>query len=307
MKIEEIPAPAPGTGQVLVRLEAIGVNPVDTYIRSGSYADLPLPYTPGFDAAGTIEAVGSGLQQRSAGDRVYCGGSVTGVYAEAAVCSSEQIYPLPSALSFKEGAAIGIPYATAYRALFQRARAIPGEVVLIHGASGGVGIAAVQLARHGGLRVIGTAGSEKGRKLVQEQGAHHVLDHHEADYLSAISRLTQERGVDVIIEMLANVNLAKDLTLLAKGGRVVIVGSRGKVEITPRDAMSRDATILGMTLFNAAPEELAAIHTALRHGFEKGSLRPIIGREFPLSQAAPAHQAVMEPGAYGKILLLPRA
>ena len=306
LKLEEVPEAWPGAGEVLVRIEAIGVNPVDTYIRSGSYADLQLPYTPGFDAAGTIEAVGPGGLPRAAGDRVYCGGSVSGTYAEAAICATEKLYPLPAALSFKEGAAISIPYATAYRALFQRARASAGEVVLIHGASGGVGIAAVQLARHGGLRVIGTAGSSRGRKLVEEQGAHHVLDHHEADYLSAIPRLTQGRGVDVIIEMLANVNLAKDLTVLAKGGRVVIVGSRGKVEITPRDAMSRDATILGMTLFNAGPEELAAIHGALRAGFEKRSLRPVIGREFPLNQAAEAHQAVMEPGAYGKILLLPK-
>jgi NADPH2:quinone reductase len=176
---------------------------------------------------------------------------------------------------------------------------------LIHGASGGVGIASVQIARAAGLTVIGTAGSDKGLALVREQGAHHVLDHRAPGYLDQIVALTEGRGVDVILEMLANVNLGKDLTVLAQGGRVVVIGSRGTVEINPREAMARDAAILGMTLFNTSEQDAASIHAALVAGLENGTLRPIVGRELPLAEAPQAHRAVMESGAYGKIVLIP--
>jgi NADPH2:quinone reductase len=232
-------------------------------------------------------------------------GSVTGTYAEQALCLEAQIHPLPPAATFAQGAALGVPYATAYRALFQIARSQPGESVLVRGASGGVGVAATQLARAAGLRVIGTAGTDEGKALVREQGAHHVLDHDPADLADQLSALTGGRGVDVIVEMLANRNLAQDLRLLARGGRVVVVGSRGPVEINPRDAMTRDAAILGVFLFNASPQELASIHAALRAALESGSARPVIGQEIPLADAQRAHEAVMQPGARGKIVLLP--
>jgi NADPH2:quinone reductase len=189
--------------------------------------------------------------------------------------------------------------------LFGRAQAKPGETVLVHGASGGVGIAAVQLARAHGLTVSGTGGTDEGRRLVTEQGAHHVFDHHAADYLDEVVKATGGSGVDVILEMLANVNLGRDLTILARGGRVVVIGSRGTVEINPRDAMGRDASILSMTLMNATPQELYGIHSALGAGLENGTLRPIVGQEMPLADAVRAHQAVMQPGAYGKIVLIP--
>ncbi|HUJ75482.1 MAG TPA: NADPH:quinone reductase, partial [bacterium] len=206
---------------------------------------------------------------------------------------------------FAQGAAVNVPYATAYRALFQRAQAQPGETVLVHGASGGVGVASVQMARAAGMFVIGTAGTEKGRRLVAEQGAHHALDHGVPGYLDQIMKITRGRGVDLVLEMLANVNLGKDLTLLAPRGRVVVIGSRGPVEINPRDTMRRDASILGFTLLNATRQELASIHAALVAGLESGTLRPIVGQEMPLAEAARAHQAVMEPGAYGKVVLIP--
>jgi NADPH2:quinone reductase len=306
MKLEEAPDPGPGADEVVVRVKAAGVNPVDSYIRAGTYAVKPsLPYTPGWDAAGVVEAVGSGASGFNKGDRVYLAGTLTGAYAELALCKAPMIHPLPEKLSFEQGAAVGIPYGTAYRALFGRGRAQAGETVLVHGASGGVGIASVQLARAAGLTVIGTAGSDAGRKLVAEQGAHHVLDHHAQDCLNQIRSLTGGRGVDLVVEMLANENLGKDLTVLARNGRVVIVGSRGNVEVNPREAMGRDASILGMTLMNASQDELASIHAALRAGFEIGALRPIVGQRIPLSEAPRAHQSVMEPGAYGKIVLMP--
>ncbi len=306
LRLEEVPTPRPGDGQVLVRMHAIGVNPVDTYIRSGSYPQKPaLPYTPGNDGAGVVDQIGKDVTRFKSGDRVYIARSISGTYAEFALCDESQVHPLPPNVSFAQGAAMGTPYATAYRGLFQRAQAKPGEAVLIHGASGGVGTATVQLARARGLRVFGTAGSDKGRKLAREQGAHEVFDHHAPDHFEQIMNATGGRGVDVIVELLANENLGKDLTILAKGGRVAIIGSRGRVEIDPRDAMQRDVDLRGMVMPNTPPAELASIHAALVAGLENGTLRPVIGKEFPLADAAQAHQAVMELGALGKIVLVP--
>nr|MBA3441283.1 NADPH:quinone reductase [Pyrinomonadaceae bacterium] len=237
------------------------------------------------------------------GDRVYVGAS--GAYAERVLCDEREVHTLPEHVTYAQGAAVGVPYATAYRALFQRARVVPGESVLVHGASGGVGTAAVQIARAAGMTVIGTGGTEQGRQLVLEQGAHHVLDHRAPDYLEQLRDLTGGRGVDVILEMLANVNLAKDLGVLAQGGRVVVIGNRGTIEINPRDAMSRDASILGMVLFNASTGEMASIHAALVAGLENRTLRPVVGQEMPLGDAPRAHHAVLEAGSYGKIVLLP--
>jgi NADPH2:quinone reductase len=305
MKLEEVPDLTAGPGQVVVSVKAVGVNPVDTYIRSGAYAAKPaLPYTPGMDAAGTVEAVGEGVESVEVGERVYVAGTL-GAYAEQALCDASQVHHLPERVSFAQGAGVNIPYATAFRALYNRAHGQPGETVLVHGASGGVGIAAVQMARAGGLTVIGTAGTEKGRKLVLEQGAHHVMDHRKEGYAEEIMALTKGRGVDVILEMLANVNLAKDLTLLALRGRVVVIGNRGSIEINPRATMQRDLSILGLTLLNATKEELVSIHAALVAGLESGTLNPVVGREMPLADAPLAHRAVMEPGAYGKIILIP--
>jgi NADPH2:quinone reductase len=306
LSLAEVPAPVPAAGQVLVRVHAVGVNPVETYIRSGAYAAKPaLPYTPGGDCAGTVEAVGAQVTAFKPGDRVYTAGTISGSYAEFALCQGAQVHPLPANISFAQGAAIGIPYATAYRGLMDRAEALPGEMVLIHGASGGVGLAALQIASQHGMHVFGTAGTKAGRELVLKQGANYVFDHGAPDYATTLMSETGGRGVDVILEMLANHNLAKDLTMLAARGRVVVIGSRGRVEIDPRDAMVRDADIRGMILANTPPAELARIHAALFAGLESGAYRPVIARELPLSAAAAAHQAVMQPGAAGKIVLLP--
>ncbi len=306
MKIEEASDPQAGSGEVVVQVKAIGVNPVDTYLRSGKQGYTPkCPYTPGIDAAGIVESVGEDVSTAGVGDRVYCAGTLSGAYAEKAVCSASQVHLLPTSVSFSQGAAIGIPYGTAYRALFQRAQAIAGETVLVHGASGGVGIAAVQLARAAGLQVIGTAGSEQTRQLVREQGAHYMLDHHLPEHFEQILELTKRQGVNVILEMLANVNLGNDLPILARDGRVVVIGSRGDVQINPRNLMKRDANIMGMRLFNASPLERSSIYAALTAGLNNGTLRPVIGRELTLSAAAQAHHLVIEASAYGKIILIP--
>lgn len=306
MKIEKVEELKPGPGQVLVKVMAAGVNPVDAYIRSGTYKIKPaLPYTPGFDAAGIVEAAGEGARRFKAGDRVYTAFAQTGSYAEKALVNEANLYPLPANLSFGEGASLGIPYATAYRAIWQKACARPGDTLLIHGASGGVGIAAVQIARAAGMKVIGTAGTEKGLKLVKEQGADFVFNHKEAGYLEKIREASGGNGPGIILEMLANVNLQKDLELLAKGGRVVVIGCRGEIEINPRLMMGNETSIIGMTLFNASKEDLDAVHAGLRGAGTAGILKPVIGTELPLEGVVKAHHQLLEDSAYGKIILKP--
>ena len=310
MKMEEVAARPAGPGQAVVTVKAAGVNPVDTYIRSGKYATLPpLPFTPGADGAGVVESVGPDVTGIAPGDRVYFSGTVDGRayggYAEAAVCKIDQVHLLPANLSYGEGAGIGIPYVTAWRALFDKGRALPGETVLIHGASGAVGTAAVQIARAGGLRVFGTAGSERGRQLARDQGVHEVFDHAADKYERQIVESSGGRGVDLVIEMLANVNLVRDLDLLAKRGRIVIVGNRGSLELNPRAIMSKDATIIGFTNWNAAPAELFTAHAALLAGIEHSGYKPPIAKELSLADAPRAHDDVMKPGAHGKIVLVP--
>ena len=305
LKLVDIPVPEPGPGQVRVCVKAAGVNPVDTYWRSGANPTLSLPLTPGLDGAGLVESLGPSVTEFAVGDLVYFGGWLTGAYAEKAVLRVSQLHALPAGVTFQQGAALHVPYATAHRALFHRAGARAGDVILIHGASGGVGLAATQFASAAGMTVIGTAGTERGRQLVEAQGARYVLDHTEPHYLNRIPELTGGRGVDVVLEMLANVNLAKDLPLLSRGGRVIVIGSRGKIEITPRDVMMREADIRGLSLFNVADDDLRSIHAAIASGLHCGVLKPIIRDELPLSEAARTHTKVLEPGAVGKILLIP--
>jgi NADPH2:quinone reductase len=310
MNLEEnAPEPTVGAGDVLIRVRAAGINPVDAYIHTGTHARKPtLPYTPGFDGAGEVERVGADVKGFAPGDRVYIGGpgylpGGCGTYAEKATCPPAHVHKLPARTSFQQGAALGVPYATAYRSLFQRAAARPGETVLVHGATGGVGIACVELAHARGLRVIGTGGTDAGLASASEHGADVVVNHHNAGYTDEIMKATNGRGVNVIVEMAAHVNLDRDLTLLAKHGRVVVVGNRGRVEIDARQAMGRDAAVLGMMLFNTSDSDLAEIHAAITAGLADGTLNPVVGRELPLADAARAHEAVMEPGAHGKIVL----
>src|SRR4051812_34591948 len=162
MSIEEVDEPRAGSHQLVLAVKAAGINPIDTYVRSGSYARKKptLPYTPGFDAAGIVETVGPDVHRFKAGDRVFIRGNVTGAYAEKTLCDEDNVYPLPDHLSFEQGAAVWVPYATAHQSIVHVARARAGETLLIHGASGGVGSACIQTARALGLRVVGTAGSE---------------------------------------------------------------------------------------------------------------------------------------------------
>jgi len=305
LKLDEIPTPKPAAGQVLVRVHAAGVNPYDTYMRAGTYPVKPsLPYTPGSDAAGVIESVGEGVKKVKSGDRVYTAKTITGAYAEYALALESQVHPLPANLSFAQGSGIYVPYGTAYFALHNSAEARASETVLIHGASGGVGCAAIQLARSMGLTVLGTAGTAKGLDLVRKEGAHQAFNHTNAGYTDEIMKATGGRGVDVVLEMLANVNLSADMKLLATNGRVIVIGNRGEITINARDIMVRRGSIRAFTLWVVTDSEAADIFAGLNAGFENGTLRPVVGKELPLKDAAQAHVDILTPGAHGKIALI---
>lgn len=306
MNLEQIEDLTPGKKQLKIEVKAIGVNPVDTYIRAGIYPIKPdFPYTPGKDASGIITEIGSEVKHKKVGDRVYICGCASGSYAQSLICEEDQAYSLPENVNFSAGAALGVPYSTASFALNFRALALPGETLLIHGASGAVGIAAIQIAKANGIRVIGTAGTEQGLKLIKDQGVIAALNHNSENYLDPIEDLTCGLGVDVILEMLANVNLDKDLKLLAKYGRVVVIGNRGRIEIDPRDTMGKNASILGMSLFSASVKELNQIHAAIKAGLIDGRYKPIIHSEMPLADASKAHDLVLLNGINGKIILIP--
>ena len=305
LQITECKLRAPGEGEVLIQVKAVGVNPVETYIRAGTYPRLPaLPFTPGGNVAGTVEVCGPGVTTSKVGDRVYSAATITGAYAEKSICNAVDVFSLPDNLSFAQGTALGVPAATAWRGLFTRGEGKKGDRVLIHGASGSVGQAAVQLALGAGLEVYGTAGSGKGCTLVGKLGAK-AFNHNMADYDGEMRKATSGEGFDLILEMLANKNLEMDLDLLAPGGRVVIIGSRGRIEIDPRATMGKETDIRGLALFNATGKELKETHEALAQAMKKGILSPAISQEFSLEDAPAAHELVVKDGNGGKIVLVP--
>ncbi|PVD22252.1 hypothetical protein C0Q70_18060 [Pomacea canaliculata] len=305
LKLENVPIPIPKDTEVLIKVKASGVNPVDTYIRNGTYARKPnLPYIPGSDAAGIVEAVGEKVTKFKKGDRAYSVRSVSGAYSEYAVSDALFTGHLGDKLTFSQGAAVGVPYYTAYRSLVHTAKVKPAETVLIHGASGAVGLASVQIAKAMGLRVLGTAGTPEGLQLVKDNGAVEAFNHREEGYTEKILEATEGQGPDVILEMLSNVNLQRDLEIIKQKGRVVVIGCRGTIEINPRLTMAKESQILGMMLPGATEPEWQEMHAYVEAGMEIGWLQPHVGKEYPLEQAAQAQiDVINNSGTLGKLVL----
>lgn len=309
LRLEEIDDPIAGVGEVVIDVRAAGVNPADTYMRNGTYAIVPdLPYIPGGDAAGTVSAIGPGVDSFAVGDRVFVGTAMsmdlTGCYAEKVKRKASEVMAVPAGLSFAQAATFGVSYTTAHYALFERGGARTGETVFIHGASGSVGTSAIQLAKRAGLTVIGSGGTADGLELIRAEGAELAVDHGKAGYLDEVTKFTGS-GPQLILEMLANKNLAADMDIAAKFGRIVVIGNRGEITINPRVAMMKELDIRGIALWNATPEQVAPIMKDILAGVAEGALRPVVGREMPLADAAAAHVAVLEHGAHGKIVLIP--
>jgi NADPH2:quinone reductase len=310
LKLEDVDDPIPGPGEVVIDVRAAGVNPADTYMRNGTYAIAPkLPYIPGGDAGGVISAIGPGVREFKVGDPVFVGTALsfdmTGCYAEKVKRKASEVLPLPKGVSLAAAAAFGVSYTTAHYALFERGGARAGETVFIHGASGSVGTSAIQLAKRAGLKVVGSGGTAKGLELIVKEGADLAVDHSKQGYLDEVKRFTGGKGPELILEMLANVNLAADMELAAKFGRIVVIGNRGEITINPRLAMMKELDIRGIALWNATPEQVRPMMKDILAGVADGALRPVIGKKMPLAEAAAAHVAVLQPGAYGKIVLVP--
>jgi len=305
-KVAQIAKPTPASKQVLIKTEYSGLNPVDTYMRSGNYARLPdLPYTPGSDCSGVVEAVGEDVTQYKQGDTVFTVRSVTGTCAEYNVAEESQTFPLNTdKLSFKQGAGLGVPFFTAYRALVTRAQAKNGETILIHGASGGVGTLCVQIAKHLGLKVLATAGSDAGLQIVKDCGADFTYNHHTSGYVEKIMEDTADKGVNIVVEMLANINLQRDLDILSKHGRVVIVGNRGTIEINPRSTMAKESSIVGCMLGNSTEGDWAEGKKAVIQYQSEGWLQPVTSTEYTMSEVPQAHIDIMNTkGSAGSLVI----
>ena len=306
----------PAAGQVLVRVHAAGVNPSDTYVRLGPHGPwaatphlLPqLPFTPGKDAAGVVVAIGEGIEDcpimPAVGSRVYTTNSLSGTYAEYALCEARHVRPLPDSVSFEQGACVGVPCATAHRALFTSCGVTAGDAVFLHGASGAVGLAAVQLAVANGCIVVGSAGSAEGEAAVLAAGAHAVVNHRSEGYLAAAQTAlpTHLNGrFDLVLEMAAHANLVADVSLLRRGGQVAIIGSRAEaVALNPRLLMPNEVCVRGVFLPSQTDDEFEETHTWLYNKMARGALKPVVGRVLPLEDAPSAHVEVMTPGSGGK-------
>ena len=303
LKIFDVEIPTPQENQVLVKVMAAGVNPYEAYIRSGVYAmKPPLPWRPGNDGAGIIEKLGKGAESKfKVGDRVWVGGTVTGTYAEFCVASIDNTHELPDSISFGQGASLFVPARTAYRGLFTRVSTKAGDTVLVHGGSGAVGVLAVQLAVANGCKVVATAGTEKGIELLESLGAigiNHKKENYQDD-------LKQHGPYNIILEMLANVNLNTDIDVLARRGYIVVIGNRGTIDgVNMRKLMQCEGNIVG--LMRGEPWEDKAAIAGINGALFSGVLKPIVSLDtYSLSDAAKAQRDVIEKknGSYGKIVL----
>ncbi|GAP97987.1 NADPH:quinone reductase [Leptolyngbya sp. NIES-2104] len=305
LQLVELPDLTPAAGQVVMQVHAAGVSPLDTYVREQSHGapTPPLPYIPGFEAAGTIAALGEGVTQFQVGDQVYAN-TFLGAYAEQVVLDATTVYRSPNTVSFAQATMLSNSYPTAYYALYHLAKAKPGETVFVHGASGAVGTAAVQMARAGGLKVVGTAGSDRGLELIKSEGAHYALNHRDPDYLKQALAITDGQGFDIILEMNATKKLADDAMLVGKFGRIVVIGgTNGAAPFDATPILWKGASIIGLYIGLATLAELAQIHAAIYAGLENKTLRPTVAQEFSLVDAAKAHEAVHQNSSSGKIVL----
>lgn len=303
LKYKEVEEPVLKDDELYVSLRAAAVNPVETYVRQGTYAQLPsLPYIPGKDGAGIVKSVGANVKTFKPGDRVFLtvdSNAQSGTYAQGISCKETEVTFLSENMSYNEGAALGSSGLTALYALKQKADIKSGDLLLIHGASGGVGTLMLQFAKLYGAKVIATAGSEEGLQVLRDLGADYVFNHHKDGYIDEIKNY----GIDVIIEMLANVNLQNDLEVIGKQGKIVIVGNRGEITINPRLLMMKEATVTGLLLSNITADEVEENTKLLLSGLENG-VKPVIDKVFPLNEADKAQDYIMDNrGSLGKVIL----
>ncbi|GAA4332999.1 NAD(P)H-quinone oxidoreductase [Pigmentiphaga soli] len=305
------PVPRPGAGELLIRVHAAGVNRGDLKQREGDFPRLPSAAgnVLGLEVAGQVQACGDGVQGWRPGDRV-CALLVGGGYADHCVAPAVQCLPMPQGLDFAAAAALPETFAIVWLTLFGQARLQPGETVLVHGGSSGIGVAAIQLARATGARVLATAGSAEKCEACRALGAERAIDYRQEDFVAAVQAHTGGRGVDVVLDMVGGPYAARNLATLAPGGRLAYVAGDGGGEATfnIREIMMRRLTITGATLRHRSIEEKGVVMAALRERIwpliERGEIRPVVARTFPLEQAADAHRCLEAGGTVGKVILL---
>jgi NADPH2:quinone reductase len=310
LRYEDVEIPAPGPSQVLVRIRAAAVNPVDVAVRRNSFpTPKQPPKTLGSDGAGIVETVGSDVEGVAPGDEVFFTGlgiGSEGSYAEYALIAPLQAVRKPAGSSFEEAAALGLAFATAWYGLVRRADLAAGETVLVQGGAGGVGSAAVQLAHARGARVLATVGSAADAERVRTLGADETIDRKATDVAAEVGRLTDDKGVDVILELILSANLAADLAMIAKGGRIVGIGGGPEPTVTlpTGPAIAVDASLLFASSSNAGRAGTAEILTEVARLVAEGKLRPVVGKVLPLAQAREAHE-LLAGHHFGKIVLVP--
>jgi len=307
---EDVDRPSPNAGQVLVRVKAAAVNAVDVAVRRNSFpTPKQPPKTLGSDGAGVVEAVGPEVEGVAPGDEVFFSGlgvGSEGTYAEYVLIVPVQAVPKPAAVTFEEAASLGVAFSTAWYGLVRRAALAAGETVLVQGGAGGVGSAAVQLAGARGARVLATVSNPADAARVAELGADATIDRTATDVASEVKRLTDGKGVDVIVELVLSANLAADLGMIAKGGRIVGIGAGPEPTVTVPSgaAIAVDATVLFTNSGNAGRAGTAEVLAEVAQLVAQGKLRPVVGHVLPLSQAREAHE-LLAGRHFGKIVLVP--
>jgi len=303
LQVDDIDPPDPGHGEVLVDVHAAGVNPVDTYFRTGEYPVPELPWIPGSDLAGVVGAVGPGVEGFEVGDRVFgtgLGRTHPGSHAEQVTAPAALLAPLPEGASFDEGAAVALVGVTAWQALVGYADLEPAETCLIHGASGGVGHIAVQLADATGARVVATA-SERYHDHLRDLGADQVLDYHREDLESAIA---DAGAPDVVLDTFMNEYFPLDARVAAPGARIVGIGNTSdEARIPLGPAKSKDLDFQVMSMFNV--DDVGAVLDRLGRLVVSGEVVPEVARTFPLEETAEAHRTVLEESFLGKVVVEP--
>ena len=309
LAIMEGPEPKAGKGEVLVKVRAVGLNPVDGYILSGNYALRPEPpFIPCFDGSGVVMSVGPGVGKWRSGDEVFFLLPSPGAAAGVVSVPEHALAALPAGLSTVAGAALGIPYVTAAAALFGRGKRQDGEQILVHGATGAVGHAALEWLRYRNRRegirnrIMASAGSQEGLEKLIKMPDVSVLDHRETNHLEKALEISGRKGVDLALEMNAHIYLGKILPVLAPHGRVVIIGSQGTTLMNPRDLMVRQAAVLGFSLFQVREQMRKKILDEIA-STPAGTWDPPIAETFPLSQAGNAFSSLLQGPRRGKIVL----
>jgi NADPH2:quinone reductase len=295
IRVGELPRPEPGPNQVLVKVGASALNPIDLYLRSGFIAmPLPFPYVLACDLAGTVEAVGPGASRYKPGDRVWGSNQGLlgrqGVTAEYAAVDEDFLYPTPAKLSDAEAAAQALVGITAHLGLFEYGRLKAGETVYVPGGSGGVGSMVVQMARAAGARVATAAGSDTNLKVCRDLGAELALNYKTEDIPARLREFAPE-GIDVWYETQREPDLEVAVPLLRKRGRMILMAGRAARPVLPLGAFyPRNCSLLGFAVFNATPDEQRRAADDINRGVEAGKIRPLIGRVYPLAEAAKAEQ-----------------